>query len=134
MKPGIYSDGTPEIQYRGIFINDEAPALSGWVGENFGDFNSQFYEHVFELILRLKANFLWPAMWGRAFYDDDPRNPVLADDYGVVISTSHHEPLMRAHAEWERYGNGPWDYTKNKDSLQAFWKKASSVCRTTKAW
>ncbi|MEO2127151.1 MAG: glycosyl hydrolase 115 family protein [Christiangramia sp.] len=123
VKPGIYSDGTPEIQYRGIFINDEAPALSGWVGENFGDFNSQFYEHVFELILRLKANFLWPAMWGRAFYDDDPRNPVLADDYGVVISTSHHEPLMRAHAEWERYGNGPWDYTKNKDSLQAFWKK-----------
>lgn len=111
----------PKVQYRGIFINDEAPALSGWVGEKFGSFNHQFYEHVFELILRLKGNYLWPAMWGRAFYDDDPLNPKLADTYGVVIGTSHHEPLMRAHSEWGKYGNGPWNYTTNAKTLRKFW-------------
>ena len=118
-----HESGSPKVKYRGIFINDEAPALSGWVQENYGDFNSKFYEHVFELILRLKGNFLWPAMWGRAFYDDDPRNPELADDYGVVIGTSHHEPLMRAHDEWRRYGEGDWDYTTNAENLQDFWRK-----------
>lgn len=121
VKPGRYTFGEPKVKYRGIFINDEAPALSGWVFEKFGGFNSKFYEHVFELILRLKGNFLWPAMWGRAFYDDDPENPKLADEYGVVISTSHHEPMMRAHDEWRRYGSGPWNYEKNEAKLREFW-------------
>ncbi|RXG12017.1 glycosyl hydrolase family 67 [Leeuwenhoekiella aestuarii] len=118
-----FTDLGPKVQYRGIFINDEAPALSGWVGENFGSFNHEFYEHVFELILRLKGNYLWPAMWGRAFYDDDPQNPIEADKYGVVIGTSHHEPLMRAHAEWDKYGAGNWNYTTNSENLRDFWKK-----------
>ena len=118
-----FTDVGPKVQYRGIFINDEAPALSGWVGENFGAFNHEFYEHVFELILRLKGNYLWPAMWGRAFYDDDPQNPIEADKYGVVIGTSHHEPLMRAHAEWDKYGTGDWNYTTNAETLRDFWKK-----------
>ncbi len=113
----------PAVKYRGIFINDEAPALSGWAEEKFGGFNHLFYENVFELILRMKGNYLWPAMWGRAFYDDDSLNAVLADDYGVVIGTSHHEPLMRAHDEWRRYGNGPWNYMKNKETLQTFWRE-----------
>lgn len=120
---GQHSQGTPAVKYRGIFINDEAPALSGWVHEKFGGFNHRFYEKVFELILRLKGNFLWPAMWGRAFYDDDPLNAALADEYGVVVSTSHHEPLMRAHVEWSRYGEGDWNYQTNKQKLQEFWKK-----------
>ncbi|MFH1198183.1 MAG: glycosyl hydrolase family 8 [bacterium] len=123
IKPGRYSEGEPKVKYRGIFINDEAPALSGWIAEKFGGFNSKFYEHVFELILRLKGNFLWPAMWGRAFYDDDPINPKLADEYGVVISTSHHEPMMRAHDEWRRYGKGPWDYEQNDSTLKEFWRQ-----------
>lgn len=121
--PGNYRLGEPAVKYRGIFINDEAPALSGWVSETFGGFNHDFYEHVFELILRMKGNYLWPAMWGRAFYDDDPENARLANEYGVVIGTTHHEPLMRAHVEWSRYGTGPWDYSKNSDTLRAFWRK-----------
>lgn len=117
-------EGEPKVKYRGIFINDEAPAFSGWTNEKFGGFNSKMYVHVFELLLRLKANFLWPAMWGSAFYDDDPENPKLADEYGIVISTSHHEPMMRAHDEWRRYGKGgAWNYEKNKDGLQDFWRK-----------
>jgi hypothetical protein len=111
----------PAVKYRGIFINDEAPALSGWAHEKFGGFNSKFYGHVFELLLRLRANFLWPAMWGNAFADDDPASPALANEYGIVLGTSHHEPMMRAHVEWARYGKGPWNYTTSAEALRAFW-------------
>lgn len=78
---------------------------------------------MFELTLRLKGNYLWPAMWGKAFSDDDPLNAVMANEYGVVIGTSHHEPMMRAHVEWERYGVGAWDYTTNPDALRRFWRE-----------
>ncbi|MDD4114939.1 MAG: glycosyl hydrolase 115 family protein, partial [Massilibacteroides sp.] len=118
---GSYTAGEPAIRFRGIFLNDEAPALSSWASETFGGFNHSFYEKVFELILRLKGNFLWPAMWGSAFYDDDPLNGSLADEMGIVIGTSHHEPLGRAHDEWRRYGSGTWDYTKNATTLKKFW-------------
>lgn len=121
--PGLYSLGEPSVKYRGIFINDEEPALGGWVREKFGGFNAKFYEKVFELILRMKGNYLWPAMWGKAFYDDDPQNPKLADEYGVVIGTSHHEPLMRAHDEWRRYGEGRWNYELNEERLKEFWRE-----------
>lgn len=113
----------PKVKYRGIFLNDEAPALSGWSREKFGGFNSKFYEKVFELMLRLKANYLWPAMWGNAFYADDPANKQAADKYGIVIGTSHHEPLMRAHDEWRRYGGGKWNYDSNAIQLQQFWRE-----------
>jgi len=111
----------PKVKYRGIFLNDEAPALTNWVAEKYGNYNHQFYEKVFELLLRLKANFLWPAMWNNAFADDDPHNMVLADEYGIVMSTSHHEPMMRADKEWNRYGKGVWEYSKNPDNLYNFW-------------
>lgn len=111
----------PKVKYRGIFLNDEAPALTNWVTEKYGNYNAEFYEKVFELLLRLKANFLWPAMWNNAFADDDPQNMILADEYGIVMSTSHHEPMMRADKEWNRYGKGPWEYSKNPENLYNFW-------------
>lgn len=120
--PGRHTQGEPAVKYRGFFINDEAPALSGWTRAKFGGFNHKLYEHVFELLLRMKGNYLWPAMWGNAFYDDDPLNPQLADEYGVVIGTSHHEPLMRAHDEWRRYGKGTWNYQANEAVLRDFWR------------
>jgi hypothetical protein len=120
---GRHSRGEPKVKYRGIFINDEAPALANWMQEKFGGCNHKFYDHVFELILRLKGNYLWPAMWGRAIYDDDPESPRLADEYGIVIGTSHHEPMMRAHIEWSRHGEGPWNYEKNRDRLREFWRE-----------
>ncbi len=120
--PGIHTNSEPKVKYRGIFINDEQPALSGWAYEKFGGFNSKFYEKVFELILRMKGNYLWSAMWGRMFYVDDPLNPKLADEYGIVMGTSHHEPLMRAHAEWEKANKGKWDYVTNSENLIEFWK------------
>lgn len=113
----------PAVKYRGFFINDEAPCLSGWTKEKFGGFNHLFYEKVFELLLRMKANYLWPAMWGNAFNDDDTLNPILADKYGIVMGTSHHEPMLRAQQEWKRYGSGPWNYETNAAVLDSFWEK-----------
>ncbi|MFN8291408.1 MAG: glycosyl hydrolase 115 family protein [Chitinophagaceae bacterium] len=113
----------PKVKYRGIFINDEAPCLSGWSKEKFGGFNHLFYAKVFELMLRLRANYLWPAMWGNAFYYDDSLNIRTADEYGIVIGTSHHEPLMRAHEEWKYFGKGrKWNYDSTEAGLKEFWK------------
>ncbi|MCI1186203.1 glycosyl hydrolase 115 family protein [Hymenobacter sp. DH14] len=119
---GRHSLGEPKVKYRGIFINDEAPALSGWSKEKFGGVNSKMYTHMFELILRLRGNYLWPAMWGNMFNVDDPLNPELADEYGVVMGTSHHEPLTRAHEEWKKAGHGPWNYQTNDTTLRRFWR------------
>src|SRR5688572_12044045 len=120
---GRHTRGTPAVKYRGIFLNDEAPALSGWTREKFGGFNHQFYEKVFELVLRMKGNYLWPAMWGNAFYYDDSLNIKSADRYGIVIGTSHHEPLMRAHEEWKYFGKGQkWNYDSTEAGLKEFWR------------
>jgi hypothetical protein len=121
VKPGRYAQGPPAVKYRGIFLNDEAPSLSGWVHEKYGNYNHEFYAKVFELLLRLKANYLWPAMWNNAFNEDDPLNPKLADEYGIVMGTSHHEPMLRAQQEWKRHGTGPWDYSRNSAALNQFW-------------
>lgn len=123
VKPGRYFQGEPAVKYRGIFLNDEAPSLTGWVTEKFGGYNHFFYVKVFELLLRLRANFLWPAMWGSAFNEDDPLNPKLADEYGIVMGTSHHEPMLRAQQEWKRHGKGPWNYSTNAEELREFWSQ-----------
>ena len=116
---------SPKVKYRGIFINDEWPSFGNWATEKFGGVNSKMYVHLFELLLRLKANYLWPAMWASAFNEDDPMNPILADEYGIVMGTSHHEPMMRAHKEYTRRKEevGPWDYKTNKERLDNFFRK-----------
>jgi hypothetical protein len=123
VKPCRHFQGEPAVKYRGIFLNDEAPALTGWVNEKFGGYNHEFYEEVFELLLRLRGNYLWPAMWNSAFNEDDPLNPKLADEYGIVMGTSHHEPMLRAQQEWKRHGKGAWDYSTNGEELREFWSQ-----------
>ena len=143
--PGYRASGEPAVKYRGIFINDEFPCLTAWARERFGGLNSRFYARVFELLLRLKANTLWPAMWGsfreykplvpvmhdddglyagNCFNEDDPENPRLADEYGIVIGTSHHEPMQRSQQEWIRhrqdYGNGEWNWLTNRKAISRF--------------
>ena len=119
---GRYNLGEPKVKYRGLFINDEEPALGRWAVDNYGGFNHQFYEKFFELILRLKGNYVWPAMWWASFNSDDVKNPELADELGIVMGTTHHEPMMRAHAEWKAKGIGDWNYETNQQELQDFWK------------
>ena len=124
---GIYTDGEPAVRYRGIFLNDEAPCLTSWVGNtygtNYGD--HRFYQRVFELVLRLRGNMMWPAMWGWAFYADDAENEKTADEMGIVMGTSHHEPMARNHQEYARHRKewGAWNYQKNKEGLQRFFRE-----------
>ncbi len=112
---------SPKVKYRGIFINDEEPCLGRWAVEKYGGFNHEMYVNVFELILRQKGNFLWPAMWWASFYEDDPKNAELANELGIVVSTSHHEPMMRPHADWKKQSLGKWNYQTNKKELDKFW-------------
>ena len=119
---GCFIQPSPKVKYRGIFINDEWPSFGTWCNNHFGGVNAKAYEHIFELLLRLKANYFWPAMWATAFNEDDPESPRLADEMGIVMGTSHHEPMMRAHKEYTSRRNeiGPWDYSKNPANLDKF--------------
>jgi Glycosyl hydrolase family 115/Gylcosyl hydrolase family 115 C-terminal domain len=119
---GRWVQGEPAVKYRGIFLNDEAPALTGWVNEKYGGYNHEFYTRVFELLLRLRANFLWPAMWNSSFAADDPLNAKLADEYGIVMGTSHEEPMMCAEKEWKR-SDGPWNYVTNQKKINDHWRE-----------
>ena len=127
VKNGTYTAGEPAVEFRGLFLNDEAPCLTTWVkntfGTNYG--GREFYAKVFELILRLKGNFLWPAMWGWAFYADDPENGKLADTMGVIMGTSHHEPMARNHQEYARNRQawGAWNYQTNQTKLDQFFRE-----------
>ena len=127
VKPGIYTAGEPAVEFRGLFLNDEAPCLTTWVKNTFGTEygGREFYAKVFELILRLKGNFLWPAMWGWAFYADDPENGKLADRMGVIMGTSHHEPMARNHQEYARHRKewGAWNYQTNQTKLDQFFRE-----------
>ena len=125
--PGSFTDGEPAVEFRGIFLNDEAPCLTTWVKNTFGTGfgGHQFYEKVFELILRLRGNMMWPAMWGWAFYADDPENGRLADKMGVMMGTSRHEPMARNHQEYARRRQewGAWNYQTNQKKLDQFFRE-----------
>ena len=131
----------PSVRYRGIFLNDEAPDLTNWVRAKFGNvtreanphvipnvanYGREFYTRLFELMLRVRANYLWPAMWNNAFNEDDPENARLADEYGIVMGTSHQEPMLRAQKEWDwRHFKtiGTWNYAKHPEVLEEFWRE-----------
>ncbi|QRV92864.1 glycoside hydrolase family 115 protein [Ceratobasidium sp. AG-Ba] len=124
---GNCSQGEPTVKYRGIFINDEQPAIQSWAQEKYTNgtgppFNHLFYTNVFELLLRLRANYLWPAMWSGMFYVDDPANGALADYYGIVMGTSHQEPMARSSPnEWGLTPRGPWNFTSNAANVTQYW-------------
>lgn len=122
----------PSVYYRGFFINDEWPCFGTWVTGHFGGFNAEAYQHVFEFLLRMKGNYLWPAMWTASFPLDGPgaANEELADIYGVVMGYSHHEPCLRASEEWDLvrgkespYGN-EWNFYTNEHGLLRYWEDA----------
>lgn len=120
----------PSVKYRGFFINDEWPCFGNWTFEHFGGFTARMYEHVFLLVLRLKGNYLWPAMWSSSFALDGPgeESAKLADCYGVIIGNSHHEPCLRASEEWDLYKGKDtpygeqWNYIANQAGLLEYWK------------
>lgn len=122
----------PSVKYRGFFINDEWPCFGNWAMEHFGGINARMYDQVFEFLLRMKGNYLWPAMWASSFPLDGPgnMNEELADMYGITIAYSHHEPCLRASEEWDKvrgedtpYGN-EWNFYTNKEGLVNYWTDA----------
>jgi hypothetical protein len=149
--PGRHTQGTPIVKYRGFFVNDENPATGEWAPAAFGPglapgnpggLNHKYFAKVFELALRLKANYVWPAVWGRAFEEDDPQNQATATAYGIVMGTSHEAPMMRGIEEWNRHavpavrdssgnittpghdpygGTGEWSFVRNAEALKAYW-------------
>ncbi len=137
VKAGTYVQGPPSVKYRGIFLNDEAPDLTRWIQEKFGtvpngvggataNYGRQFYTNLFELILRIKGNYLWPAMWNNRFSMDDPQNAPLADLYGVVIGTSHQDPMLRSEKEWTwgpQQKVGARNYAQHPKELEDFWRE-----------
>jgi hypothetical protein len=163
---GRKTQRSPSVKYRGFFVNDEQPALTNWIkyalleqrmigylmmnSDNYAPgpygagFNHYFYARVFELLLRLKANYFWPAMWSSMFNVDDTANQPLADAYGIVMGSSHTgmnfspmvnsrrltnvlEPMMRATNEWPTFGkqyggNNQWAYNSNNASIEQFFR------------
>ena len=123
--------GEPSVKYRGLFINDEAPVLTGWWSkynnEEHHVFDSNFYRHFFDMMARMKTNFIWPASWkafvpepGKILFTDDPDNMALANDYGIVVFTSHHEPIQRATNEWNETEFGVSDWLENNENVTCF--------------
>ena len=118
----------PSVKYRGIFLNDEAPSLTSYAKKKFGGYNQYFYENVYELILRCKGNYLWPAMWSNTFSEDGKgtnklANAELADKYGIVMGTSHHEPLCRAGVEQVTLGTLIRTKLPSQNSGKTVWQE-----------
>lgn len=165
---GRYSQGTPAVKFRGFFINDENPQTGRWARKTFGPglgvihkptctmsgctwsdiaypggLRKEYWEKVFEVALRLRANYFWPAVWGRQFAYDDPENLDTVAKYGIVYGTSHEAPMGRGIEEWNQQasrthdnagnvvaagtdawgGNGDWSFVRNPEALKAYWRE-----------
>jgi len=129
VRAGAEVQGEPSVQYRGIFLNDEDFGLRPWASVKMdpevGNVGPHMYERVFELLLRLHANTLWPAMHGGAVaFNQIAENAVLADTWGIVMGSSHSEALLRNNVkEWDEKRDGPWNYQLNKEAIEAYWEK-----------
>lgn len=132
IQPGIHIMHSPSVQYRGIFINDEMWGLRPWSEKNFAPQDStgigpSTYRKICELLLRLKANYLWPAMHQDTKpFNSFPGNKLVADSFGIVMGSSHIEPMLRNNmrgAEWdEAFPGEPFDYVKNKEHIYRYWE------------
>jgi hypothetical protein len=137
VKAGRYVIGEPAVKYRGIFINDEDWGIRPWASTTFdpkfGNIGPRTYEKVFELLLRLKANYLWPAMHPAAPKEKAEKatrefgtveeNIRLADDWAIVMGASHAEPMNRDNVAWNEKTQGPWRYDTNQEAIYKFWQE-----------
>src|SRR6202042_2279324 len=116
---GIFTQPSPAVKYRGIFLNDEDWGLRPWASKTFdpatGNIGPKTYAKIFELLLRLKLNYIWPAMHpGSAEFSTFPGNAELADQWAIVTGSSHCEPMLRNNVYWPK-SSGPWRYDVNRD-------------------
>ncbi len=126
---GTLSVGEPSVKFRGIFINDEDWALHEWAKNNyekdgFGRIGPKTNEKIFELMLRLRMNYFWPAMHDVSVeFGAVPENPILADKYGIVMGASHCEPMLRNNCHWKKE-DGEWNYITNQAKIDSYWKES----------
>lgn len=128
---GYFTQQSPSVAYRGIFLNDEDWGLMPWSSLNYektdvkGRIGPDTHARIFELLLRLRANTFWPAMHdcSEAFYLT-PGNKEMADKYAISVGTSHCEPMLRnTNAEWRIAGEGSYDYVNNREKVVSFWEE-----------
>lgn len=117
----------PGVKYRGIFINDEDWGLNPWASKTFDpefkNIGPKTYEKVFELLLRLRLNYIWPAMHGCSReFASTPENAALADKFGIVAGSSHCEPMLCNNVHWNEKTKGPWNYSLNRDTIHTYWE------------
>lgn len=125
--PAPFHDA-PAVRYRGIFINDEDWGLNPWAKETFDpafkNIGPKTYAKVFELMLRLRLNYIWPAMHACSTeFGSVPENVKLADDYGIVAGSSHCEPMLYNNIHWNQKTKGPWNYSTNRDTIHSVWEE-----------
>ena len=132
VEPGVFFQGEPQVQYRGIFINDERfGGWARWAEKRHGVVGPETYRQVFDLLLRLKANYLWPAMHpGTQAFNADPENASLADEYAIVMGSSHCEQMLRNNeGEWKAVEQkhpgtfGDFNYITNRKTMQKYWEE-----------
>jgi hypothetical protein len=117
----------PAVKYRGIFINDEDWGMNPWASKTFdpkfGNIGPKTYQKVFELMLRLRLNYLWPAMHAVSKeFGSTPENYLLADKYGIVAGSSHCEPMLCNNVHWNETKQGKWNYSLNRDTIHSYWE------------
>ena len=127
-----YTEGSPSVKFRGLFINDEVMgpnSMHDWAKNTFepeeGRIGPKTYNRVFELLLRLKANYCWPAMHQPSlWFNKNSKNAQLAEDYAIVMGTSHCEQMLRNNmTEWDSETMGPWNYKVNREGILDYWRE-----------
>jgi hypothetical protein len=118
----------PEVKYRGIFINDEDWGLNPWAAKTFDpefkNIGPKTYEKVFELMLRLRLNYIWPAMHACSTeFGSVPENVALADKFAIVAGSSHCEPMLCNNVHWNEKIKGRWNYSLNRDTIHSYWEE-----------
>ena len=126
---GRHVEGPPGVRYRGLFLNDEDWGLRPWASQTFdpalGNLGPKTYARLFELMLRLRLNYLWPAMHpGSAEFGSVPGDPQMADHWAVVMGASHCEPMLRNNVYWDR-ADGPWRYDLNRANILKYWTESA---------
>lgn len=132
LRGDIIKQGPPGVKYRGIFINDEDWGLYPWASKTFdpqfGNIGPKTYEKVFELLLRLRLNYLWPAMHGvSTSFGSVPENAALADKFGIVMGASHCEPMLYNNVRWNERTQGRWNYSLNRDGIHGIWEETAKA-------
>lgn len=117
----------PGVKYRGIFINDEDWGINPWAAHTFDpefkNIGPKTYEKVFELLLRLRLNYIWPAMHACSKeFGSVPENVALADKFAIVAGSSHCEPMLCNNVHWNERAKGKWNYSLNHDAIHSYWE------------